>query len=131
METRELTSEEWPDFFDRFSRLHAGQWASVVTMGVDVGAQVNANEMKLLGVTAEDRGIEIAVGNSPQSHLSHVIACPTHVRIAEWNDGYSAAVQFETADGQVTLLRVGPQDKIRPVDLITDDIHRAAKQSRC
>jgi hypothetical protein len=129
MQTQEVLAEEWSSFFDRFSRMYKDKRVTVETMGKDVGVQANARDMPLMGITAEprdgargDRKIEIMVGDSPHAHVIHVITRPYRVRVAEWNDGYSAALQIETEDDWTTLLRAGPQDQVLPEGLITDDI---------
>ena|SRR5687767_11467477 len=139
METREILAEQWPAFFDQFSRLHAGKRAIVETIGSDVGVQPNARELPLMGITPEGRDggdnpewrIEISLGDSPGAHLDHVIARPTHVRVAEWNDGFSAALQIEAEDGHMTLLRVGPQDRVLSPGLVVDDVMRPSNLPRC
>jgi hypothetical protein len=139
METREVLAVEWRAFFKRFSRLHAGKRATVETMGGDLGVQPNARELPLVGITPEgggggdnpERWIEISLGDSPGAHLDHVIACPTHVRVVEWNAGFFAALQIEAEDGHTTLLRVGPQDRVLPPGLVMDDVMRPSDLPRC
>jgi hypothetical protein len=58
-----------------------------------------------------------------------VIDRPTHVRVAEWNDGFSAALQLESADGHVALLRVGPQDRVLPSGMIVDGVIRSESEA--
>jgi hypothetical protein len=124
MKTREILPPEWKPFFDRFSRAHQGMRATVETLDLDLGVQPNARNLPLVGVAVEggedDRRIEVIVGESPRAHFTHVIDQPLRVRVAEWNDGFSSAVQVETSDGRTTLLRIGPQDRVLSEGLITD-----------
>lgn len=126
METREVLPAEWLAFCDRFSRAHHGKAVTVETIAEDVGVQPNVQRLPLVGVTAEgeagEQRLEIIVGDSPHAHLTHVIDQPMHVRVAEWNDGFSAALQIESADGRVTLLRVGPQERVLPQGMIVDGV---------
>ena len=75
---------------------------------------------------------EHAAGDSPDNQFAHVIDRPSHVRVAEWNDAVSSALQIESAGGTVTLARVGPAEQMLPPGFITDGIilpPRAAQRS--
>src|SRR5438105_1626673 len=111
---REVSPDQWSQFFDQFSRIHRGQPVTVETDSPSLGLRSNARDLALIGITAEHDGecsIQMMAGDSPDesAHLGHSIPGPTRVRVAEWNDGVSAAVEIECADHLTTLLRVGPQ----------------------
>ena len=53
MATQEIPRDEWREFFDGFSRRHEGWLVTVEVLGSDIGAQVEAYELPLVGVTAE------------------------------------------------------------------------------
>ena len=133
MDTREVLPAEWTLFSDRFSRAHRGKRATVETIGEDLGVQPNVRNLPLVGVaidgSEDDRRLEIIVGDSPHAHLTHVIDRPTRVCVAEWNDGFSAAVQIEADDGRVTLLRVGPQERVLPAGMIVDGVVRSESEA--
>jgi hypothetical protein len=137
LRTRQVSEQEWPSFADQFSRLHKGQPVTVETFAPDLGAQVNVRDLPLLGVTVEREApsgcrVVIAAGDSPDNQFAHVIDRPSHVRVAEWNDAVSSALQIESAGGTVTLARVGPAEQMLPPGFITDGIilpPRAAQRS--
>ena len=124
MLTREIIRDEWSSFFDQFSRMHQGKRVNVQTMGGEVGVQSNATNLPLMGVVAEPPGgggsIAVMAWESPDAHVTHTIARPSHVRVAEWNDAESAAVQIEAEGGWTTLVQVGPPAEILPEGFITD-----------
>jgi malate synthase len=134
MKTQEIPFKQWPLFLDQFSRLHRGQQVTVESMSREFGVQANARDLPLLGVTAEPLSgsaarIEIMAGDSPSAQVTHVIDRPAHVRVLEFNDSVSATMQIESADGQVTLLRVGPPNEMLPPGFIVDDIILPPKQN--
>lgn len=127
MRTREIAVEKWASFFESFSRRHRRKPADVSTVAPGLGVHYNARELPLTGVTAElagadGRRIEIMLGGPLDRHLVHIIASPVRVRAAEWNDGYSAAIQIESDGGTKTLLRVGPEAEVLEPGVVLDDV---------
>ncbi|HWP43654.1 MAG TPA: DUF5335 family protein [Blastocatellia bacterium] len=110
MTTQEVPRQEWTEFFDSFSRRHLGWLVSVEVMGPDIGAQAEAREMPLQGITAElkpgdESIISIMVGNSAEDHLTHTITGPSRVNVKVSGEGTDEAVEIESEDGLTTLVR--------------------------
>jgi len=110
MATQEIPRDEWREFFDGFSRRHEGWLVTVEVLGSDIGAQVEAHELPLVGVTAETHGerqdeIAIIVGDSSQAHVTRSISDPAHVRLKRSAAGADEALEIESASGTVTLVR--------------------------
>lgn len=109
MQTREIPRDEWAAFFDSFSRQHEGWLATVEVLGKEIGAQVEARELALRGITAELKGdedtISIILGETPEDHITHIITGPSHVRLEQTESGAHEALQIESASGVTTLLR--------------------------
>lgn len=110
MQTREIPRDEWSTFFDAFSRSHEGWLATVEVLGRDIGAQVEANDLPLVGVTAELKGgetdtVSIIMGEATGDHITHTVTRPTHVRVEQTESGAVEALQVESAEGSRTLLR--------------------------
>ena len=111
MRTRKVAPDQWVSSCQQFSRIHHRKAVGMTTMGHDLGVQTNARNLPLMGITAEraEAGgcqVEIMLGEAPDAHLAHTIKRPSHLRVAEWNDDYSAALQIESEEGWVTLLQV-------------------------
>src|SRR5688500_10362723 len=109
MPTREIPRSEWPAFFDSFSRQHDGWLSTIEVLGTDFGAQIEAHEQPLAGVTADLRGgdqdvVSILIGTAPDKHIAHMIHAPTHVRVKETEGGAHEALQIESEGGATTLL---------------------------
>jgi hypothetical protein len=108
MVTREIPPGEWPEFFDAFTRRHEG-WLVTVELFGELGAQVEANERPLKGIFTEGKtgspAIEILTGSGPADSLTHVIAHPTRVQVEETPEGAESALQIESKDEGITLVR--------------------------
>ena len=121
MQNREIPSNEWPAFFDRFSRTHRGQPAAVTTEARAIGLQSDGKGLPFIGITDDhpaqhDETVRVMLGDSSGTHIDHAVEHPSHVRIAEWNDGISAALQIESDDGSITLVQVGPLEEMLSAD---------------
>ena len=107
---REIPRNEWVEFLDSFSRQHEGWLVTVEVLGAEIGAQVEAQELPLQGITADLKGggedvISIILGGGATEHVTHSITGPTHVRIEQTEDGADMTLQIESSDGVTTLLR--------------------------
>ena len=110
MQTQEIPREEWNSFFNSFSRQHEGWLATLEILAANVGAQEEARELPLAGVSLssganETDAISIDLGTKPDEHVSHAISEPTAVWLEQTEEGANAALEIEVADGTKTLLR--------------------------
>ena len=110
METKEIPRDQWRSFFDVFSRQHEGWLATLEIFGPEIGAQQEAWQLPLAGVTFESRGSEpetitIDLGKTPEDHVSHTISQPVHVWLEQTTEGANAALEIESADETKALLR--------------------------
>jgi hypothetical protein len=103
---RELTADEWPAFFDAFSRHYAGRPVTVelVDSRGDVPPTTIAKRLPLLGITAEIADgragmIEVIVGDSLDANLSHVVRSPVGVRVGQIANGADDLLIIEPAEG--------------------------------
>jgi hypothetical protein len=110
MQTQEIPRDEWQTFFDSFSRQHEGWLVTLELLGAEIGAQQQAQELALAGVSlssggAEPETISIDLGITPDKRVSHAITQPTHVWLEKTEQGANVALQIESADGTKALLR--------------------------
>ncbi|MFL6208733.1 MAG: DUF5335 family protein [Pyrinomonadaceae bacterium] len=110
MPTREIPHNEWNAFFEIFSKQHEGWLATVEVLGPDIGAQEEAHELPLVGITADLKGsdadaISISVGKAAADHITHTITGAAHVRLEQAENGADEALQIESAGGATTLVR--------------------------
>jgi len=103
MDTREIARESWIEFLDGFSRRHEGALVNVEVLG-GAGAQTEAHERPLEGISSEHEGRRIAITLGPSDRpAEHVIQSPSHLRVQEEGDS-DLSLQIESSDGETTLL---------------------------
>ena len=107
MNTDEIRPPQWREFFDTFSRAHEGWLVTLEVLG-PMGAQEEAHELPLVGITADEPShggaIWMTVGEGDQT-LTHSVDAPTRVQVERTEEGAEAAVQIESKSGEKTLLR--------------------------
>jgi hypothetical protein len=108
MPTQEIPQQEWTGFLDQFSRRHQGWKATVEVLGNEIGAELEARDTPLVGISADqkdaERSISIIVGDSGNQHLTHIVSDPQYVRLKQTDDGVDEALAIESRDGVTTLL---------------------------
>ncbi|MFN2387205.1 MAG: DUF5335 family protein [Thermoanaerobaculia bacterium] len=109
MPTLEIPREEWKAFCDRFSREHEGWLATLEVLDEAIGAQVEAEDLPLEGITAASKGsggdaIEIFLRAEPDGTLTHFVADPTRLWVLSTDAGAEEALEIE-APGSKTILR--------------------------
>ena len=110
MKTKEIPRDEWPSFFDSFSRQHQGWLVNLEIFGPEIGAQVEERLLALEGITDEadeTRGhtVIIMAGAKPDDHITHTIASPEAVSVEQTDEGADAALAIKGTDGTTALLR--------------------------
>ncbi|MEW6736844.1 MAG: DUF5335 family protein [Acidobacteriota bacterium] len=110
MLTREIPRNEWPAFFDDFSRNYQGWTVTVEILNPNIGAQVEAHELPLEGITVDLKEdgkdeISIIIGEAPEDHVTHNILVPIHVWVEQTDKGDVEALQIESESGITMLLR--------------------------
>ena len=110
MPTQEIPREDWSNFFKVFSRQHEGWLATLEIFGPDVGAQEEAHELPLEGISIASRGsdadaITIHLGKTAEDHITHTIIKPEHVWLEQTDGGANAALEIESENQNKALLR--------------------------
>jgi hypothetical protein len=109
MPTQEIPRNDWNNFFNVFSRQHEGWLATLEVFAPDIGAQEEAREMPLEGISLASEGsadaIAISLGKTPENHLTHTITKPQHVWLDQTSEGANAALEIESENQNKTLLR--------------------------
>ena len=115
MESRNIPSEEWVAYFDRFSRDHVGWVTGIKVLDPELGPQDVAVDLALQGISFDTKGtrpssVDVGVGDGRAGglHVTHVVDLPLRIREAAEGDG-SVDIEIEPADGPVTLVHLrGP-----------------------
>ena len=114
MKTKEIPKNEWPKFFDNFSRQHEGWLVTLEIFGSEFGAQVQERELTFAGIVDEwdeihGNQIVIMVGEKPDDHITHSIANPTQVSLEQTDEDAHAVLAIKSANGVMALMRFRSQ----------------------
>ena len=110
MSTQEIPRTQWHTFFDAFSRQHGGWLASLEVFANTLGAQPEAEELPLEGISldapdADSEAIVITLGDTPDAHVTHTIHQPTHLWLQRTPEGADGSIEIQAEDDSSTLLR--------------------------
>jgi hypothetical protein len=105
MNTTGVKQSNWTAFFDAFSRRHQGWRARLTILDPKLGAQVEAVELPLQSVVADERGRGITIDLGERAgDVEHSVRNPRRVWIELGEDGSEAAIEIESSDGTKTIL---------------------------
>ena len=120
MQTRDIPREQWIRFFDDFSKNHEGWIVSLEVLGADIGDQEEANNLPLVGISADvkarENRVEIIIGGRPDVDVTRFIERPKHVWVKEPRLPGDEAMEIESEDGIKTILnfhRIRPEETER------------------
>jgi hypothetical protein len=106
MKARDIARSEWPQFFDRFSRLHGGAIVTVNVTGIPAGPQATIVSQPLRDISADGDDVLIHIGARRRSdHLGHRVSRVRVVRLQQTDEGADAALDIDAADGTRTIVR--------------------------
>jgi hypothetical protein len=108
-DTDELRRDQWRLYFDDLSRRLATTRATVEIEAPELGAQVQADELLLTGISYDDRDDLLVVGLSPggpTESLEHMVSSPQRIWVDSSTDLLPSTIEVEDAEGQRTLVRL-------------------------
>ncbi len=99
---RTIARQEWRTFFDHVSKAALGKRAELEAISLELGDQVIAERVPLLGVTfdSHDDAIEIALGG-----LTHRVHAPRDIAVHEGPYGIGS-IAVVAGDGAKHVLRL-------------------------
>ena len=107
MPTIEPRRANWREFLNSFTKRHRGWLCTVEVLGPSIGAQVEARELPLAGISIEDRGgrasVGIVLGDAETAHVSHAIEAPERIYLKQNADGADETLEIEGAGTQTII----------------------------
>jgi hypothetical protein len=107
--TNELARDDWSTYFDDLSRELTTTHATVEIEGPDLGAQVEAEDLVLSGISYDDRDDVLVVGLSPggpAESLEHLVSSPQRIAVESSAGILPSSIEVEDAEGERTLVRL-------------------------
>jgi hypothetical protein len=104
MITEQLNKSEWQPYFDRVSKALAGEQAEIEVSSLELGNQIEARWVPLLGITYDPKSdvVEVLVEG-----LDHLIQHPQTVYI-EHNGGLHSMEVIDDSDTRQIVRLRGP-----------------------
>jgi hypothetical protein len=128
MPTIELPRESWVERLNAFTMAHEGWMASLEVLGPETGEQPAVVDLPLIGVSADcvdhDGTVAISVALSASEHLTRVIRDVARICIEQSDDGGTAALLIESADGTRTTVHLRATPLTGQRSRVLDPPHR-------
>lgn len=110
MKTIEIPQSSWNLFFDTFSRQHEGWLVTMEVVGIEIGAQIQGEDLTLECMTLESseksgNTIITMIGARKDEHITHNINDPTEVSLTQTDEGADAVLAIKSSDNITTMLR--------------------------
>jgi len=104
MATRDIPRESWKEFFGGFSRRHQGWLVDVEVLGADIGAQLEAEDLPLEGISADHQNKDISIALLRDGKvIEHFVTKPERVRVEE-EGGAEVAIEIDSSSGPTTIV---------------------------
>ena len=108
--TRELPRDTWRSYFDELSRELGAVAATVEVDGEDLGAQIEAENLMLRGVSYDDRDdvfvVALDASGRPTGDVEHMVYGPRRIFVDTEVGIFPDAIDVEDADGHMTLVQL-------------------------
>ena len=115
--TEDIPRESWEAYFDEFSKRLGAVKATLEVDGLDVGAQIAAEDLLFGGITYENRDDLLVIaldvpGGSPAEY-EHLIDAPQRI-LVETGDELDTTIDIQDGEERQTLLRLEPALELPP-----------------
>lgn len=113
--TEEIPRESWESYFDDLSKRLGATRATLEVDGLDVGAQIEAEDLLFGGITYENRDDLLVIaldvpGGSPAEY-EHLIDAPLRI-LVETGDALDTTIDIQDGEERQTLLRLEPAPEL-------------------
>lgn len=102
MATRKVDREGWQGYFDSVSRQLKASHVEVRIEGIDIGDQLAAEHLPLLGLSYDPMGDQVRVITEP---IDHAISGPVDIYVEENETGLES-FEVKTSDGRTEIIRL-------------------------
>jgi hypothetical protein len=109
MKTVEIPRDTWEQRLEEFTQSHESWLVSLEVQNPEIGAQLEIDNMPLMGVSGDpaDQGgtVAVSVARSAAEHITHVIRGVKHVFVEQTDEGADVALQIQSSDDTAAILR--------------------------
>ena len=100
-----LPKQAWKSYFETMSGVLIGKWAELEVATLDLGDQIVAERLPLLGITYDTKDDLVDISLGGENQLNHLIRHPSQIEIGEDSDGLRS-IAITSGDGTVQVLRL-------------------------
>ncbi len=112
--TRNIERDQWIKFLDDFTRENRGVHARLEILGPEVGAQIEAEDRPLVGVSADtkagEHNVSISFGSSANDHFEHGIQNVAAIRLRTAGGESGPTLEVVSRDGMRAVLELSRPD---------------------
>jgi len=110
MSTTTIPQAQWRTFFDRMSKALLGKWAEVEVASLDLGDQITAEWIPLIGITYDsgDDLLDVAFDRA-----NHLIRHPNQIVVDETGTGL-ASIAVVDAEGVRQIVKLKEPLRLPP-----------------
>jgi hypothetical protein len=105
MNTLLIPKQAWKSYFEAMSHALIGKWAELEVAALDLGDQIVAERLPLLGITYDTKDDLIDISLGGENQFNHLIRQPRHIEIVEEVDGVRS-IAVTSGDGTVQVMRL-------------------------
>ena len=108
--TQEIEVSQWIPFLAEFTRENRGAHGILRVMGADVGYQIQTEDRRFDGVSADvkdrTRDVWFSFGSMPGDRLTHGVQDATVIRVLPPTGDAGPIMEVEAKDGTKTILEL-------------------------
>jgi hypothetical protein len=113
MNTLLLPKQAWKSYFEAMSDALSGKWAELEVATLDLGDQIVAERLPLLGITYDTKDDLVDVSLGGENQLNHLIRHPSQIAVVEGVEGLRS-IAITSGDGAVQVLRLRDPLRLPP-----------------
>jgi hypothetical protein len=103
---KEIPKNEWREFLDDFTRENLGAQVTIEVQDPEAGSQVEARDLPLQGIAADNKEVAVIVGDETDPALTHIVHGASRLAVEYSTGGRVSSVEIESSDGSRTLVRL-------------------------
>lgn len=110
-ETTDLARESWTRYFNDLSRELGAYEVTVEVDGLDIGAQIEAEDLMLAGLSYDHKDDIVVIGVAPvggEEAVEHLVSGPQRILVESINSTVPSVIDIEDAEGHKTIVRLAP-----------------------
>lgn len=110
-ETTQLPRESWAGYFENLSRHTGASEVTVEVDGRDIGAQIEAENVVLAGISYDHKDDVVVIGVAPvggKEAVEHLVSGPQSIYVRSAVGAPPSVIEIADGEGHQTIVRLRP-----------------------